>query len=203
LPFLALFDIGEHLPERWADRLDLAIREHAQPSVLVGGAPTSLEDPGTEIHLELLDGVDVAQGLPWLRSLYETTILELARRASGEDLIIDPSMASSVNVNVLPANGGGYELHVDSNPVTGLLFLSSHTYEDGGILEMEIDQGHWFRIPPVAGTFLAFDARRVPHRVTASRTGRRISAPMNFYNRSQGRVRPEGLDTRLYKRENE
>jgi hypothetical protein len=199
LPFFALFDVQDLLPKTWHVDVSTASSSHAKPSTLVGGAPTSLEPEGTIIDFSLIDGTALSQRLEWLYELYAGPFLSLAAAASRQTLIVDPNTQSAVNINILPPGGGGYELHVDSNPVTAVLFLSTHTQSEGGLLEIQSGPDHWIQLAPLAGTLAVFDARRAPHRVTASSIQERISAPMNYFLADRGRERPEGLDRRLYK----
>ncbi|MFI6345666.1 2OG-Fe(II) oxygenase [Streptomyces sp. NPDC050560] len=197
LPFLSLVDVSALLPRDWRADVERCVERASVASALRGGEPGSLEPPGTEIAYRLVDGEAVARELPWLRARYDDTFLRLAEAASGRSLVVDSSPRSAVNVNVLPAHGGGYEWHRDTNPVTGVLFLSSHPEGRGGALELTGRGGHVWRVQPLEGYAVFFDARNSPHRV-ASATETRISAPMNFYVRGEERIRPAALDDRLY-----
>jgi hypothetical protein len=186
------------LPVDWLSQVDDVARNVAKAAILEGGTPTSLEPSGTIIRYRLLDGVGVCNHLPWLTDLYRTDFREIAKRISGADLELDRSVVSSVNLNVLSPGEDGYEWHVDSNPVTGLLFLSSHLHQDGGILELKSANDHLLTIEPLAGTLAVFDARLCPHRVSPPKKALRISAPMNYFIEGQRAKRPEELDSRLY-----
>ncbi|MEU2540298.1 2OG-Fe(II) oxygenase [Streptomyces iakyrus] len=192
-----MVDVSELLPHDWRTDIKKCVDQASVKSVLRGGEAGSLEPPGTEIHYRLIDGEAVTAKLPWLRALYEGAFVRLAEGASGRPLEIDSSRRSAVNINILPAGGGGYEWHCDTNPVTAVLFLTSHADGQGGTLEMIGRERHVWRIQPLAGYVAFFDARNCPHRVIPASTPR-ISAPMNFYIRGEGRVRPSGLDDRLY-----
>lgn len=100
---------------------------------------------------------------------------------------------SGVNVNVLDGSNSRYELHLDSNPLTGVLFFTSHDEKSGGQLVFERD-GRRATVNPRAGWFLLFDAREIPHSVTPVNGRRaRISAPMNYYFEDDEIERPEAL----------
>ncbi|MFG3319603.1 2OG-Fe(II) oxygenase [Streptomyces sp. NPDC048171] len=198
LPFFSMVDASDLLPHGWCSDVERCVDEASMETVLRGGEPGSLEPVGTEISYRLIDGEAVATRLPWLRSLYEDPFLRLAETVSGRLLEVDTSLRSAVNINILPAHGGGYEWHCDTNPVTGVLFLTSHPDGQGGALELTGPGGHVWRIQPLEGYLAFFDARKSPHRVTSASTPR-ISAPMNFYLQGEGRIRPKGLDDRLYR----
>jgi hypothetical protein len=198
LPFFGLVDVRELLPHGWMSQIDAVARNVARTATLTGGTSTSLESAETVIHYRLVDGDEVNQHLPWLTRLYHEEFLKVAEQISGYCLEPDQYTTSSVNINVLPSGEGGYEWHVDSNPVTGLLFLSSHLHHDGGTLELKSANDHLLSIEPLAGTFAVFDARLCPHRVRPPKNGLRISAPMNYFEAGRPRRRPTDLDSRLY-----
>lgn len=198
LPFFGLVDVRDMLPPDWCKEIEDLSRSTARDATLQGGSSTSLESPDKVIRYRLVDGNSVATHLPWLTKLYQTELRQVAERFSSQRLVVDTSATSAVNINILPPGEGGYEWHVDSNPVTGLLFLSSHLHEEGGLLELRSADDHLLSIEPLAGTFAVFDARHCPHRVSAPLRGLRISAPMNYFVEGQGRRRPDDLDSVLY-----
>ena len=198
LPYFGLVDVRRMLPSDWAGQVEAVSDTAARWAVLRGGTSTSLEDVDTVINYRLLTGDDIAEHLPWLIDLYQKQFLEIAQQFSGCDLVVDESITSAVNINILPPDERGYEWHVDSNPVTGVLFLSSHVHDEGGCLELRTADDHLLSIEPLAGTFAVFDARRCPHRVSTPKEGLRISAPMNYFVPEEGRQRPADLDNALY-----
>ncbi|MER7283922.1 2OG-Fe(II) oxygenase [Dactylosporangium sp. NPDC000244] len=111
---------------------------------------------------------------------------------------------SAINVNVL-RTGNGYEWHVDSNPLTGLLFVTDQPAEGGGELVFRADPvtspgEDWeLAVRPRAGELLLFDARRAAHAVMPVRgAADRVSVPMNFYYANAANGRPDCLDRYLY-----
>ena len=72
----------------------------------------------------------VQQGLPWLYELYRDQFLELASEAWGEPIDAGYDDRYGVVLNVQRGNTMRFECHVDSNPLTGLLFFTGHP--DGG-----------------------------------------------------------------------
>jgi hypothetical protein len=150
-------------------------------AVLYGGEATSLEPAGSDIPYRLLDGIGIENHLPWLDALYRGDLADLASQVMGTAMVPSNSVRAGVNVNVLDGPGGRYELHVDSNPLTGLLFVTAHDDGSGGQLQFRLEAGDLL-VNPKPGTFITFDARRIPHAVTPLRTAStRISVPMNFY----------------------
>lgn len=75
--------------------------------------------------------------------------------------------------------GSGYRKHVDSFQNDNLRRISIVTYlnpswreEDGGELELYIDEHNVSRIPPLGGTLVCFISEDVPHQVAVTRCGR-------------------------------
>ena len=101
-----------------------------------------------------------------------------------------------------------FECHVDSNPLTGLLFCTDH--QAGGELVIANDteaegvagvDRNCSVIRPHAGHLIFFDARRYPHyaRVLTADSETRIVAVMNFYTEScPESTRPRELNRHLY-----
>ena len=102
-----------------------------------------------------------------------------------------------------------FECHVDSNPVTGLLFFTSHPGGGGelvighnpsgsGVEELERDGT---AVPPQAGQLIFFDGRTYPHyaRSLVSESDVRVVAVMNFYTGScPESTRPRDLNRHLF-----
>jgi hypothetical protein len=200
LRIFAAYDIeaAGMLPPGWNQELADAATALAKPAELRGGGPSSLEPAGTVIRYGLVDGETVEEALPWLARLYAELAHDLASRVYGQKMVTSDKTINGVNLNVLRGAGSRYELHVDTNPLTGLLFVTTHPTEDGGQLEFEI-QPSSLSYPPRSGMLLLFDATKAPHRVTPLRREvTRISVPMNFYTEETLAHRPPGLDSYLY-----
>jgi hypothetical protein len=187
------------VPSDWLEQIDAQVSAHATSAVLVGGTSTSLEPVGSNIQYRLLDGLAIHRCLPWLDEIYRGPLLTVASAAAGRRLVPSASVRSGVNLNILDGPGGRYELHLDSNPLTGLLFVTPHDERSGGQLLFRIDDSE-LRIDPVPGLFITFDARKLPHAVTPlTDPVIRISAPMNYYTADDA-ARPDDLDAYLYGR---
>jgi hypothetical protein len=115
-----------------------------------------------------------------------------------------------VNLNVQTGNSMRYEAHVDSNPVEGLLYATSHPAGSGGELVVAnspdvrgtaaIDRD-CATIYPTEGHLVLFDARQYPHYVRHLRdaNGIRVVAAMNYYTSSCTEAdRPSDLNRHLF-----
>jgi hypothetical protein len=103
-----------------------------------------------------------------------------------------------------------FEFHIDSNPLTGLLFCSDHVAGAGGELvfahnpdasDIESADRDCTVIRPHAGHMIFFDGRRHPHyaRALRSESDVRVVAVMNFYTASVPEsTRPPELNRHLY-----
>lgn len=194
---VGLVDVTEQLPANWTDQIE-AVASHAREAVLTGDNPTSLEPAGTEIRYGLVDGTVVARDLPWLDALYRGEWLGYASDFAGMRMSPSDDLRNGVNINVVSGSGGRYEWHYDSNPCTGLLFVSTLEAADGGELvfrQAETD----LVIRPRAGHLLIFDARETAHCVRPVRSAsQRVSVPLNYFVRGHQQLRAESLDEYLY-----
>jgi hypothetical protein len=103
-----------------------------------------------------------------------------------------------------------FECHVDSNPLTGLLFCTDYQPGEGGELVFGHDpdvagidavERSCAVIRPHAGHLIFFDGRNHPHyaRPLASGPAVRITAVMNFYTESfPESTRPAELNSHLF-----
>ena len=103
-----------------------------------------------------------------------------------------------------------FECHIDSNPLTGLLFCTDHPPGAGGELvfahdpaatDIEAVDRDCSVIRPHAGHLIFFDGRRHPHyaRPLVSQSAMRIVAVMNFYTESYPEfTRPPELNRHLF-----
>jgi len=103
-----------------------------------------------------------------------------------------------------------FECHIDSNPLTGLLFCTDHLAGAGGELvfahdpdatDVEAIEQDRSVIRPHAGHLIIFDGRRFPHyaRPLVSASDVRIVAVMNFYTESYPEsTRPRDLNLHLF-----
>ena len=151
----------------------------------------------------------VQQGLPWLYGLYRGEFLSLVNQACREPVGAASDKRYGVVLNVQQGNTMRFECHVDSNPVTGLLFFTDHP-DGGGELVVANDpdavgvdalEGSGSGIRPQAGQLIVFDGKTYPHyaRTLRSAGDDRVVAVMNFYTGScPESTRPPGLNRHLF-----
>lgn len=188
------------LPADWeSEVIDVAHRLGVW-TTLSGDSLVSREaQKGVSLPVLVVTGDTIGQELPWLRELYVGPLRELASSWYGRRLYVAQDLRSSVNINCLRGLGARYERHVDSNTVTGVLFVSRCNHSTGGALVFQGTGGLECELYPQPGVFIAFDAREIPHHVTPLRTPcERISVPMNYYESPVDQPRPAGLDEYLY-----
>jgi hypothetical protein len=151
----------------------------------------------------------VRQQLPWLYQLYRGTFLELANQAWAQPVKAAADDRYGVVLNVQLGETMRFECHVDSNPVTGLLFFTDHP--DGGgelvvghnpdALGVEELENNCSAIRPQAGQLIFFDGKTHPHyaRRLRSAADMRVAAIMNFYTEScPEETRPAELNRHLF-----
>ena len=203
------FDVTDQLPVGWQKDIDAIaaeadFRDFPRTPILSREAADVTHITRGRVH-----AIQVQQGLPWLYKLYRDHFLELAGQAWGEP--IGPALDDRYGVvlNVLRGNKMRFECHVDSNPVTGLLFFTDHPAGGGelvvghdpaavGVEELERD---CTAITPRAGQLIFFDGKTYPHyaRALAAEHDVRVVAVMNFYTSScPESTRPLDLNRHLF-----
>lgn len=197
---LGLFDVRDALPEGWAQEL-LHVARGGDVVDLHGmdlGAGSPMQRP---LKYRVTAGVAVRDRLGWLWQLYGGLFRDLASSIYGETLDIARDIELAVNMNHMVGPLDSYEWHCDTNTVTGLLFVTSHSVSAGGALVFD-DQRLGLRttLTPRAGWLAAFDARRTLHTVEplVSVYEERVTVPMNYYAPGDPQVRPDGLNEHVY-----
>ena len=152
----------------------------------------------------------VRQNLPWLYGLYRGRFLDLAQEVSDEPVMAARDNRYGIVLNVQRGTEMRFECHIDSNPLTGLLFCTDHLAGAGGELvfahdpdatDVEAIEQDRSVIRPHAGHLIIFDGRRFPHyaRPLVSASDVRIAAVMNFYTESYPEsTRPRDLNLHLF-----
>lgn len=178
--------------------IDVADQESSELT-FDGSLSTSLHKQADVIVTRVVRGDVVKSRLPWLYDLYSNDFRLLAERSIGRSLLPSSDVISAVNINVVLANQGGYERHVDSNHVTGLLFVSDTTNHGEGDLTFDFS-GHLLSIGATPGLLMFFPARDLPHYVkNRDKSGRRITVVMNYYDADLGFDRPDDLNEGMYR----
>jgi hypothetical protein len=212
LPFLwHCYDLSAELPTGWREQASAAASSLATEKDLVPTSVTSREDMNvTAIPVLTVGGRRVAAELPWLYDLYKTRLRQLAQSVAPEPVACASDPRYGVTLNIQRGNAMRYEAHVDSNPIEGLLYFTTHPPGSGGELrvsnrgdvaginEIDIDVTC---IYPVAGHLVLFDARHHSHYVAALRSEHdiRVVAAMNFYIPSVPEsARPADLNRHLF-----
>ena len=192
-PQITPFDVIDQFPEGWQEDIraiaaDADFRDFPRTPILSREAPDV-----THIERGRVDAETVMDHLPWLYKLYRQQFLELAAEAWGEPIDAAYDDRYGVVLNVQRGKTMRFECHVDSNPVTGLLFLTGHP--EGGELVISRDpdaigvdglERDCTLFKPEAGQLIFFDGKKHPHyaRELPGESDVRVVAAMNFYTES-------------------
>jgi hypothetical protein len=202
------FDVADSLPTTWRKEIskvaaDADFRQFPRTPVLSREAPEVPHIARGRVHADQL-----RDRLPWLYEAYRTDFLTLAGQACAERVVAARDDRYGIVLNVQQGTAMRFECHVDSNPLTGLLFCTDHSV--GGELVVArnpaaVDVAAVERdcsvIRPHAGHLIFFDAREHPHyaRPLTEASCTRIVAVMNFYTDSRPEsTRPPELNKHLY-----
>jgi len=206
----ATFDVTWILPDDWqhdarcsADEAE--VRPFGRTPVISREADDVQQVVRGRVHAD-----QAASGLPWLRELYRTTFRELGEQATGRKVHAAADERYGTVLNVQRGPRMRFECHVDSNPLTGLLFCTDHGPGAGGELVFGHDKTARSMagieqlcsvLRPQAGHLIFFDGRERPHYVRALHADGdiRIVAVMNYYtNECPESTRPPELNRYLY-----
>lgn len=187
------FDLASRLPPDWQHDIG-QIAAHADFREFPRTPVLSRESEDVHhIYRGRVHAADVRRDLPCLYQLYREHFLDLARATCAEPVLPAYDDRYGIVLNVQRGTTMRFECHVDSNPLTGLLFCTDH--RAGGELVFAHDQyatdvGAVERdcsvIRPHAGHLIFFDGRNYPHyaRPLMSGSNTRIVAVMNYYTES-------------------
>jgi hypothetical protein len=187
------FDLTSHLPQDWQRVLietaaDADVREFPRTPILSREAADVSHIRRGRVHADRVQDV-----LPWLYRLYRDDFLKLANDTWTEPVRPARDDRYGVVLNVQRGITMRFECHVDSNPLTGLLFCTDH--QAGGELVFANDpaaadlgavEQDCSVIRPHAGHLIFFDGRSYPHyaRPLMSESETRVVAVMNYYTES-------------------
>lgn len=187
----------DDLQQDWPTLIVEAARTYGRKVVSKGRGPGSLEPEETAgLDYTVLDAAGVHDHLPWLWRLYHDLVPDIWKLVR-EEVRASSHALSAINVNLLDGQGARYEAHVDAQPYTLLLFVTSHPWGSGGRLILGDDKDN-IGIPPRSGHGIVFDGSTIPHRVEPlGEPGVRVTVPM-VYLPARVEERPDGLDHHLY-----
>lgn len=202
------FDLNGTLPDAWEQEMRTAaaradFRNFPRTPVLSREAANVRYITRGRVHAD-----QVRDHLPWLQEFYRGAFLELAGEACEEKVSPAHDDRYGVVLNVQRGTGMRFECHIDSNPLTGLLFCTDHV--NGGEVVFAHDAAaasiadvdrDCSVVRPSAGHVIFFDARRYPHyvRPLTRESDLRVVAVMNYYTESCPESnRPSELNRHLY-----
>lgn len=202
------FDLNGILPRDWQQEVlqvaaEADFRDFPRTPVLSREAPEVSHIPRGRVHAD-----DVCRRLPWVYESYRSLFLELATEATEQNVSPARDDRYGVVLNVQRGPEMRFECHVDSNPLTGLLFCTDHAHggelvfaQDSAAASIEDVERDCSVVRPTAGHLIFFDAREHPHyaRPLTERLGMRVVAVMNYYTESfPESTRPRELNRHLY-----
>jgi hypothetical protein len=208
------FEVSGILPNNWQEKVIDVARTDTVFRDLPRTPITTRENPDIIIRRRgRVSGEVVAEKLSWLYKEYHTTFLQLATKFTNEEIFCAKDIRYGVVLNVAIGNEMCFECHVDSNPLEGLLFCTTHPPGTGGDLVVANNQDAWgieevdanaSHIYPVAGQLAFFDARKNPHYVRRliDKNSIRVVAAMNYYTESfPESTRPAAINQYLFGKE--
>jgi hypothetical protein len=203
------FDVTSLLPLDYPDAskivaADAEFRDFPRTAVLSREAKDVTHIARGRVH-----AASVKERMPWLYDLYRDDFLELANQAWGKPIKAAFDDRWGIVLNVQRGNTMRFECHVDSNPVTGLLFFTDHPAGGGELVVghdpdavgVEALESNGSVIRPQAGQLIFFDGKTHPHYARALRSAddERVVAVMNFYTEAcPESTRPPELNRHLF-----
>jgi hypothetical protein len=204
------FDLTSMLPVAWQDQAiatatSADFQNFPRTPVISREAGAVAGIPRGRVHADR-----VKEELPWLYEFYRGYFLGLVAGLHLERVFPARDDRYGVVLNIQRGTSMRFECHVDSNPLTGLLFCTDHPAGSGGELVFAHDaraadiaavEQDCSVIRPTAGHLIVFDGRQHPHyaRPLRSDSDLRVVAVMNFYTEScPESTRPRELNRHLY-----
>ncbi len=205
------YDINSVLPVQWKEDIKNVADTYGIDKFLLPRSVTSREaNMNEKILVRTVNGAVLRQHLPWLYDLYAGYFKDLIQKHHAETVAIAKNDLYGATLNIQSGVNMRYESHVDSNPIEGLLYVTSHPQGAGGELVVannsvarsvaEIDTDCSI-VYPQSGNIIYFDARRFPHyvRPLVSNNEKRIVVAMNYYLPSAiEENRPADLNDHLF-----
>ncbi len=205
------FDVRHLLPHDWVTAILDTATTSARARVLTPTSSTSREsDRALELPTLTVGGEDVRARLPWLADLYEGPFRDLAQQCADLPIATARDPRYGVVLNVKRGTEMRYECHVDSNPLEGLLYVTTHPPGSGGELVVsnrgdvpscEAVDADCSTIYPVSGHLVFFNASGHSHYVRPLKQAGapRVVVAMNFYTPAlPEEARPADLNRHLF-----
>jgi hypothetical protein len=202
------FDVSDLLPRHWQQEIRAVgavadFRDFPRTPGLTRETPAVRSISRGRVHAD-----QVRLQLPWLYELYHGRFLDLINGAWGELVMPAADGRYGVVLNVQRGPSMRFECHVDSNPLSAVLFCTDHPKggelcvahdpDASGLASIERDCSI---IRPHAGHLIVFDGRAHAHyaRPLDGQSGLRVAAVMNYYTESfPETTRPRQLNHHLY-----
>jgi hypothetical protein len=205
------FEAEPFLPQKWDEQIISFAAKNAVARTLTPTSVTSRE-ASRELKIPVLTvgGKKIKEGLAWLFDLYRGTFRDIGQTCVDEPLVPATDERYAINLNIQRGTDMRYEGHIDSNPLEGLLYVTTHPPGTGGELVVcnradavgvEGITQDCKRIHPEKGKLIFFDARDHPHLVTPLRDASsvRVVVTMNYYVPScPESSRPKDLNRHLF-----
>jgi hypothetical protein len=172
---IATFRVHDLLPTDWRLEVLTAAAHEATPFKRVGPTETAPDSAG--LSYSVIEYPLVRRRLPWMVGLH-THLADRAGEALGVALTPSRHPQCAINVNVIEGRGGAYEMHLDTMPYTGVLFIEKCA--GGDFLHGSRDPDLCRRISPDAGLFVVGKLSEIWHGVAPITRGVRVSVPFGF-----------------------
>jgi len=202
------YDLNGYLPAGWqrdvrAVAADADFHDFPRTPIVSREAPAVKHIPRGRVHAD-----QVRDRLPWLYQGYRKEFLDMAGEACAEPLAAAVDDRYGVVLNVQRGTTMRFECHIDSNPLSGVLFCTDHA--EGGELVVAHDvaaadisavERDCSVIRPHAGYLVFFAGRHLAHyaRPLTAENDMRVVAVMNYYTESfPESSRPPELNRHLY-----
>ena len=121
------FDLSNVLNESKIKQVLGVAEKYAEHKVLSPTSVTSRE--GSEVKgvaTHTVDGNVIKKELSWLFDLYSEEFYECGKSCVDEPLHISKQDIYAVNLNIQKGADMRYECHVDSNPLQGVFYITTH-----------------------------------------------------------------------------
>ena len=202
--------VEKHLPKGWRELLTSFSNHHRRTVSLVPNSITSREtEDVSSISISTVDGSQIRISLPWLHKLYKSTFLDLIIKHIDRTAVSANSDIHGITINIQSGNTMRYECHVESNPITALLYVNDHPKGSGGELVISNDTNSRgleaikrdsVSIYPESGVLYVIQAMHNPHFASplTNQGDSRIAIVFNYYNeKTPETARPIDLDNHL------